>query len=156
MADITTRSILSAIKSNYPKLNFKVGDRYYWSPSLQTVFYALLSDGSIDNVLLIHELSHAVLGHANYSKDIELLKMERDAWEKTAELASSYNITLSDEEIETALDSYRDWLHSRSICPECNAIGHEVSDKAYHCIACGSHWRPNEARTCGLKRYKIK
>ena len=156
MADIIMRSILSAIKSDYPKIKFKVGDRYYWSPSLKTVFYTPLPDGSIDSVLLIHELAHAALNHSNYDKDIALLKMERQAWSKTAELAKNYSISVNEEDIDDALDSYRDWLHSRSICPSCSAIGLEVENKEYKCVACGTKWLPNEARVCRLRRYKIK
>lgn len=156
MADIIMRSILSAIKSDYPKIKFKVGDQYYWSPSLQTVFYAPLNNGSIDNVLLIHELSHAILNHSSYKKDIDLLKIERQAWDKTLELASAYNVRVNTTEANDALDSYRDWLHNRSVCPTCSAIGLEVDNKEYSCVACGAKWRPNEARICQLKRYKIK
>lgn len=162
MADITTRSILSALKNDYPELKFEVGDRHYWSPSLKTIFYTLPTTtdsfcGDLSNdLLLIHELAHATLDHINYNQDIDLLKMERDAWEKTISLAKRYGVGVDKEVVNQALNSYRDWLHSRSICPSCDAIGHETREKTYQCIACGTKWRPNEARTCGLKRYKTK
>lgn len=150
-------SIFLAIKNKYPQFDFKVGDQYYWSPSSNTIFYKALADKplEVDNVSLLHELSHALLGHAHYDKDIELLKMEREAWDKTVELASLYKVDILENDIEEALDSYRHWLHARSICPNCNAIGHEAANKIYKCIACGEKWKPNEARLCGLKRYKV-
>ncbi len=156
MADIIMHLILSAIKSDYPEIRFEVGDRFYWSPSLKTIFYTIDQDGSLDEVQLIHELAHAVLGHNSYEKDVELLQLEVQAWEMTRQLMTKYELlSVSKSEIESALDSYRDWLHARSICPTCRAIGYEVNDKVYRCVACETQWRPNEARTCGLKRYKI-
>lgn len=85
-----------------------------------------------------------------------MLKIERQAWDKTLELASAYNVHVNATEPNDALDSYRDWLHNRSVCPTCSTIGLEVDNKEYNCVACGAKWRPNEARICQLKRYKIK
>ena len=149
-------SIFSALKSNFPEFNFRVGDQYYWSPSTQAIYYSPLEDGSINFPILLHELSHALLGHSEYKKDIDLIKMERDAWEKAFEIAPKYGISISPDLIEESMNSYRDWMYERSLCPTCGAVGIEVSGKSYKCIACsGPQWRPNEARTCGLRRYKI-
>ncbi len=149
------QSILSDLKSKYPQFNFKVGDQFYWSPSSSTIFYVDTKSQEAP-ALLLHELAHALLGHKNYTKDIELLNMESDAWQKTLLLAVDHQVMISEEDIEDSLDSYRDWLHARSLCPTCGAVGHQGKDKIYHCVVCNEQWRTNEARTCQLRRYKHK
>lgn len=149
-------SILSDLKSKYPNLNFEVGDQFYWSPSLQTIYYVSPLTSSSDSINLLHEVAHALLNHASYKKDIDLIKMERDSWDKTVELAPDFGLSVSDDDVSDAMDSYRQWIYRRSLCPSCGASGLEVDNKTFSCIACNSRWTANEARTCGLKRYVIK
>jgi len=143
-------SLLPKLVADFPTIRFEAGSEFRFSPTEQTVYY--LAKGA---PLLLHELSHALLGHESYSKDIDLLKMERDAWVKAQEIAPTYGVTINDDTVQNHLDSYRDWLHDRSLCPSCGATGRQTSPKAYHCDACGQDWRVNEARLCGLKRYKL-
>jgi tRNA(Ile2) C34 agmatinyltransferase TiaS len=103
---------------------------------------------------LLHELSHGLLNHADYNYDIELIAMECKAWDKVGELAKKYEIVINDNIIQLTLDTYRDWLHSRSTCPSCKATGIQDGKKSYSCLACGYKWRVNEARICALRRYK--
>jgi predicted RNA-binding Zn-ribbon protein involved in translation (DUF1610 family) len=147
----STTPLLQRLKSDYPQFQFVAGARYAWSPDEQAIFY----DQTDNNTLLLHELSHGLLKHSDYSRDIELLKMERDAWEQTKQLAAQYNQVVDEVVVETALDTYRDWLHARSTCPNCSATGLQVKKQTYNCPACGHNWRVNEARICGLKRYTI-
>lgn len=147
-------SLLPKLTSDFPDLSFSSGDLFSWSPSRQTVFY---NESDLENItLLLHELSHGVLEHRRYSKDVELLAMEAAAWDKTTELAKKYHVTIDPELPETSLDTYRQWMHARSSCPNCKAIGYQVKKDTYSCVACGDSWRVNEARLCGLKRYQIK
>lgn len=96
------------------------------------------------------------LGHQDYDKDIRLIQMERDAWAyATASLAARYNVDISDDTVQTALDTYRDWLHARSQCPSCQATGVQVKQHTYKCLACSRLWKVNEARLCALRRYKL-
>jgi hypothetical protein len=147
-------STLSRLKSNYPEINFVASDDFSWEPASSTVYYR--PDVPESNSFLLHEISHSILGHNTYKSDIELLKMERDAWEKAKSIAKEYEVTVSDDLIEDALDSYRDWLHARSTCPSCNATGMQVKNRQYRCLACNNEWRVNEARNCRLMRYEIK
>ena len=62
---------------------------------------------------------------------------------------------LNEEVIQEHLDTYRDWLHARSICPSCTANGYQISSHTYECPACLHTWRVNEARICALRRYSL-
>jgi len=149
----STTSVLSQLKNNYPQFSFKLGTNFLWSPSDNTIYY----DKSIDYrpVFLLHELAHALLGHNSYDRDIQLITMERQAWDYTKELAPPYGIIIPDDIIQSNLDSYRDWIHDRSTCPNCKATGIQTEKFVYSCPACSHQWRVNEARTCALRRYGI-
>jgi len=136
---------------DFPGVLFEQSDDFYYSPQSQTVFY---TSGNLPR--LLHELGHALLEHANYSRDIDLLKIERDAWIKARQLALVYSVDITDDTVQDDLDSYRLWLHKRSLCPECSANGLQTGIDTYRCLSCHTDWRVNEARTCGLKRYKLK
>ena len=148
----STTSLLKRVKNDYPQFVFKKSTGFSWSQAENTVNY---TSGGENSVFLLHELSHGLLGHADYSRDIELIAMEREAWDKAEELATKYGIPLDDNFIQSTLDTYRDWLHSRSTCPKCTATGLQTDVKAYKCLACGQSWRVNEARTCALRRYGL-
>ena len=135
-------------------LTFVKSDVFGWNANERTVMYA--PDAPHAPAFLLHELGHALLGHADYSDDIHLLAMERAAWDKALQLAPEYDVAITDELIEESLDTYRDWLHSRSLCPHCNATGVQTAPRHYQCLACHHAWRVNEARTCALRRYETK
>jgi hypothetical protein len=84
-----------------------------------------------------------------------LVKMERDAWHQAVILGQKYNINITIDNAEDSLDTYRDWLHSRSTCPFCRATGIEVKKHLYTCLACNVKWNVNDARICALRRYII-
>lgn len=148
----STSSLINQLKLDYPQWQFSKAKDFYWSPVGQTIHY--FDDG--DPAFLLHELAHAILQHANYRRDINLLSYERDAWEYAKSfLSSRYHTPIPDDLIEEALDTYRDWLHTRSECPNCRATGIETKKSHYKCISCTSIWRVNEARTCSLRRYLI-
>jgi len=146
------KSLISLLSARYPQFRIEEADEFQWSADTQTVFVQL--NASHGPELLLHELSHAILGHEGYEKDIDLIKYERDAWDYTATvLSKKYDITVADDVIQDNLDTYRDWLHARSTCPSCQATGIQIRRKEYSCLACGANWAVNEARLCGLKRY---
>ena len=149
----STVSLIQRLKSDYPAFAFQEGDEYRWSPSDHTVYY-IDQDKGYD--FLLHELSHAILEHVDYRRDIELLAMERAAWDSALALAPKYSVSINDELVETTLDSYRDWLHARSTCPNCEAIGVQIKKEIYSCLACRHEWHVNEARVCGLRRTTLK
>lgn len=147
-----TNSLINRLSQAYPQFSFEESSSYSWSPSKNTIFY--VKNGN-DEETLVHELAHGLLGHTNYDYDIELIPMERAAWDKAKDLAEQFGVKISDEIIEDNLDSYRDWMHARSTCPACEATGLQVKKQMYKCPACTKTWRVNDARICGLKRYSV-
>lgn len=150
--------LIQTLKNAYPDLTFSEAEQFSWSPSKKTVFYNPTLPHATS--LLLHELSHALLEHRNYQRDIELIAMETAAWEKAQLLANEYvailndpSLDISEDAIQDHLDTYRDWLHARSTCPQCSATGFQTGKSTYACPACSHTWRVNEARLCALRRY---
>ncbi|MFZ1302052.1 MAG: hypothetical protein WAQ27_05785 [Candidatus Microsaccharimonas sp.] len=150
----STSSLLHKLKTDYPEIHFMSGENFLWSPETKTVFYA--NEGPQTKALILHEVSHGLLDHREYKRDIELLAMEAAAWEKAKELAELYHFPINEHVAEEHLDTYRDWLHARSTCPNCTATGYQSATETYTCPACTTEWRVNEARVCELRRYKQK
>lgn len=147
-----TDSLAKAVAEAFPQLTFKASDDFLWSPDEMTVYFR--SD-SPEN--LLHETAHGLLEHVSYKRDIDLLKLERDAWTYAKnELGPQFKLVISEDIIEDALDSYRNWLHARSLCPDCAQTGIQNGTDTYLCLGCDKSWRTNEARRCGLRRYKLE
>lgn len=132
-------------------LTLQKGELFSWNHTACVITYNPASDNAAE--YLLHEFAHALLQHAEYAHDVELIRIERAAWDKALEIAPDYSIVISEDIIESSLDSYRDWLHSRSLCPNCGATGIQTNPKNYHCPACAVTWQVNEARSCGLRRH---
>jgi hypothetical protein len=148
-------SLINQLQADFPGYSFTSAHEFWWSGEKATIFY----DPSATNspAFTLHELSHAILGHEGYERDIELLRLERDAWNYAKGiLATEYDIAISGDTVQDNLDTYRHWLHGRSTCPECQATGIQAKDHEYRCLACGHHWRVNEARLCALRRYSLQ
>lgn len=141
--------LLEVIQKDFPKFTFEIGDENLWFPEENKIIYVLN-----DKIGLLHELAHAICGHKNFVQDIELIHAERDAWDKAKELGDRYKVKISEKRIETAMNWYRDWLHSRSICPTCQQNGiQRRSDSCYECLNCGSVWSTNDGRNTRIHRY---
>lgn len=155
--DVTTMpsiaSLISKLSTDFPTIHFIVSPDFHWSADEKAIYY---NPDSKYADALIHEMAHASLGHHNYEKDIQLIEMERDAWEYArTKLGPRYNVPISAKAIQEALDTYRDWLHARSTCPVCQATGIQTKKSQYRCVACAKEWRVNDARLCALRRYNL-
>jgi len=149
----STTCLLQKLTDKYPEFVFTASNSFKWSFSDKTIYYDL-SDKEFD-ITLLHELAHALLGHASYIKDIELLNMESEAWAKSIQLAKQYSVAIDDDLVQINLDSYRDWLHKRSICTNCQSTGIQTQKNTYKCVACHQQWTVNEAKNCRLKRTSL-
>lgn len=149
----STISTISKILNNYPQFLFKESSDFSWSPSDNTIRYNPIDTNSAS--LLMHEIAHALLGHEQYKSDVKLLKIEQEAWDYAIKLAQALNITIPDQIVQSNLDTYRDWLHARSKCPECSSNGLQIKPVIYSCPVCSNKWQVNQARTCNLRRTKI-
>lgn len=148
-------SIVSQITTDNQGIQFRSGE-FKWSPTKKTIYHPEI-ENLHDLFQLLHELSHAKLGHKEYKSDATLIDMERDAWQYAVDtLAPKYQLqlTMDDDIVQDSLDSYRDWLNSRSTCPHCGAVGLQSGKQSYRCLVCHGSWRVNDARSCQLKRYK--
>jgi hypothetical protein len=144
-------SLILKLQATYPDFTFTKAKQFAWSPAESTVFYNETDPNA--SLLLLHELSHGLLHHHRYHRDIELLAMETAAWKEATKQAQSFSIEMDEDVAQDHLDTYREWLHARSTCPECNANGYQTGISTYECPACTHTWRVNEARLCALRRY---
>lgn len=147
-----TASLLEQLRNDFPDLTFAAGEDFRWSPEERTIYYdPTAADGDRS---LLHETAHADLNHRDFTRDINLLKLEREAWSHARSvLAPRYDTEIESDVTEAALDSYRDWLHARSLCPQCGQTGLQQADRTYRCLLCDHRWRANDARRCALRRY---
>lgn len=150
-----TSSLIRQLRAAFPKLHFILDPVCRWSPDSRTVYYReITSDDDAFN--LLHEVAHALLGHTSFSSDIELIQKEMQAWMYAVDhLGPRFSVAIPREFAETEIDTYREWIHKRSTCPECGQNGLQIKTETYKCLNCRSQWRVNDARQCGLKRYKM-
>ena len=145
-------NLINQLRADFGQFSFVEDKDCRWSPEENTIFY---TEG--DKIGVLHELGHAICGHKSFVQDVELLHIERDAWEKARLVGAKYGVKIGDKRIESSLDGYRDWLHERSKCPRCDQNGVQSRpDGLYGCLNCDMVWFVNDARKCGLRRYKQK
>ena len=126
-------NFLEKIKANFPKYRLISGKKFAFRPPKTIV---IGPEEPQDELLLLHELGHAILGHTDFKLDVLRLKMEAEAWEKAREMAPKYGIEVDEELIQDQLDTYRDWLHTKSKCKRCGLTRYQTPDGVYHCPRC--------------------
>ncbi len=126
-------TFLRRIQDDFPEFRFAHGKKFAFRPP-KTIIVGPLEPFS--ELLVLHELSHAILKHRDFRMDIERLRMENEAWEKTRELASNYAVQINEDLIQGDLDTYRDWLHAKSKCRKCGLTCYQTPDGVYHCPRC--------------------
>ena len=150
--------VLEKLTSSYPNLRVKPGETYYWSPVEKSVYF-LEGDSSTEGVwALLHETGHSILEHERYFTDIELLQMEVEAWDQAQQLARVLELgkDIDEDHIQDCLDSYRDWMHKRSLCPDCTLSGIQINSNTYKCVFCHRKWRVSADRFCRPYRKKTR
>ena len=144
---------LSLLTTAYPTLSFKPGQQFCWSPETQEIFYKTDSAGDAAIWSLLHETGHALLGHSSYQADFQLVKLEVAAWGKAKVVATGLGVVISENHIQDCLDTYRDWLYKRSICPGCSTKCLQQNDYMhYRCFNCHTTWRVTPSRFCRAYR----
>lgn len=147
-------SLLSCLQRDYPSLSFQPGKESLWSAKNNVVYYTTDVEPNSCS-LLLHEVGHAKLNHSRFSNDFGLLKQEVEAWSTARDLAKHYSLTIDEDFIETCLDSYRDWLYSRSTCPRCLVACLQIDGKrTYLCHNCNFSWSVSRERFC--RPYRLK
>ena len=139
--------LLANLQAAYPFITYTPGKTFVWSPETSEVFYKAETSDIHAQWSLLHETGHALLGHQTYKADMQLLKMELAAWEKAKEIATTLQIMIDENHIQDCLDTYRDWLYRRSICPTCTTKCLQQSDyRHYRCHNCHTTWRVTTSR----------
>lgn len=139
--------LVGVLQKRYPSLSYLSGREFCWSPETQEIIYISNAKGDKAKWSLLHETGHALLGHSGYKSDFELLTLEVNAWERAKLLADELTIIIDEDHIQDCLDTYRDWLHSRSKCPNCHSKSMQQNDLArYHCFNCHAVWQVSDSR----------
>lgn len=147
------QQLIGKLRSQFPEIGFRQDARFVWSPEQNQVTYRSDVDNTEGIWALLHETSHALLGHNNYQNDFELLTMELDAWERAKLLAKEFDAPEIDENhIQDCLDTYRDWLHKRCLCPSCGARSFQEGCGKYSCHNCTTSWNVSQSRFCRTYR----
>lgn len=150
-------TLLKQVKTDHPGLIFKKAPEFYWSPREKTVYYTEpLTYDEKWSWTLLHEISHGLLEHSTFTSDFELLQLELAAWVKAKALAAVYSIEINNDHIEDCLDTYRDWLHKRSLCPRCGVKSLQRASGLYSCLNCNQEWRVSSNRLCRAYRASTK
>jgi hypothetical protein len=151
------KSLISALSKTYPEFNYTASDIFVWSPRHKTVFYdaAALHTPEAPQQLL-HETAHALLGHRDYTTDLELVQMEAAAWQHAKAIAPQFRVTIDPVHAEQCMNSYRHWLYKRSLCPVCSQSGLQSTASQYRCINCTHTWRVSRERFCRPYRLSTK
>ena len=139
--------LIHKLKKDYPNIKFRAAKQFSWSPRTQEVLFVVKSNKT-GQWSVLHELSHALLGHNSYMYDYELIQLEIDAWEEALKIAPNYHQVIDEEHIQSCLDTYKDWLHRRSRCPVCEHQGIQDQPTLYRCFNCHASWRVTASRFC--------
>ena len=118
---------------DFSDYRFVFGKKYAFRPPKTIV---IGPPEPFSQLLALHEVGHAICKHKSFKVDIERLKMENQAWEEARKLAKKYEVTIDEELIQDQIDTYRDWLHQKSRCPDCGLTRFQTPDGQYHCPRC--------------------
>lgn len=141
-----TKRLVTSLQKDYPQFLFKKGTIEHWSPRSKTITYNPSRSWEELSCGILHELAHALLNHSSYGSDLELLKLESQAWELAARIGRRYKVKIDRDHIQNCLDTYRDWLHRRSTCPNCATHVIQKDAKSYQCFNCQTLWRVSNGR----------
>ena len=140
-------SLIDKLVKDYPGISFVSGDTFLWSPKKKEIIF--INKESKSSVWsLLHELGHALLYHTSYDSDLELIQIEANAWEKASQLGNKYGYKIDTNHIQDCLDTYRDWLHRRSLCPNCDSQSFQKDSRKYRCFNCNAEWCVSSSRLC--------
>ncbi len=148
--------LTETLRQRYPHITFTAGRSFSWSPQRKQISYNTTAEDSPALWSLLHETSHALLEHHCYTNDFQLVEMEVAAWEQARLLAQEIlKEDIDDNHIQDCLDTYRDWLHKRCICPSCNTKSIQEDKLHYRCFNCLTRWRVTPSRFCRVYRTTI-
>lgn len=144
--------IVEKLTEDHPELHFSPGPAFMWSPREKTVFYESVRLKTPTGLWsMLHEIGHATANHQEFKDDLDLLKIEVEAWSEARRIAEKHDITIDEDHIEDCLDSYRDWLKARSTCPDCRMVCLQQHEGMYQCFNCGCAWSVPHSPLCSTR-----
>lgn len=147
---------INSLRKRFPAIRYREGTIFCWSPKSKEVYFIPSQHSQSAVWSLLHETAHAVLDHVHYHTDFELVRMEVAAWEEAKYIGKDLGITIDEDHIQDCLDTYRDWLCARSVCPHCNTRAlQQASLKYYRCFNCHMQWRVTPSRFCRAYRAAV-
>lgn len=146
-------SLLKRLRLDITDVTYRSGESFCWSPEHRTITFRGTDEPTeLDQWALLHEAGHAMLDHKTYTSDLHLLLLEVEAWDKAVEVGKSYGIGIDLEHVQDCLDTYRDWLHQRSLCPACSTTSLQATTGTYRCHNCTAEWHVTTSRFCRAYR----
>lgn len=126
--------VVQKIINDFSDLNFYIGNKFMFRPP-NNIF---LDKKIVDNyaLLLLHEIGHALSKHRDYKTYFKLLDMETEAWEKAEILASKYGVFYDENLVQEHLDTYRDFLYTKTTCLYCGNYCLEGKNGKLFCPFC--------------------
>ncbi len=141
----------------YPQQRFLPAGYFAYDASEDIVnFDPGLIRTTAGQLALLHEISHALLGHFHYRFDFELYAMEMDAWNMTRQLALNHNVSVKEDYIVDCMDSYDIWLTKRGTCPKCSQFNMQSIPNQFKCYRCRARWKVSEDIQSSIRRLIIK
>lgn len=139
--------------TDFTEINFIPGSYFMWSPNNQAIVYDTkrLKTNS-GRLALLHEIGHACHNHRIYKYDMELIRIEMEAWDFVREHAHRYGIKVDEDHIARCIESYDYWLTKRATCPDCRNFCLQKGRDEYGCFACGAVWQVNWRKDRRVKR----
>lgn len=146
--------LVAQLAEAHPQLRFIAAESFYWCPETAEVYYDKKHVHEVSGSWsLLHETSHALLEHDSYKADIELLHLEVAAWSHAVSTSQQYGFTIEDDYVQDCLDTYRDWLYRRSLCPGCGTQCLQAdASNHYRCFNCHTRWHVSPSRFCRAYR----
>jgi hypothetical protein len=131
--------MIERLKGDFPEFRFRYGKEFRWRSATQTITLEKqeMDEGNVEQkyaLLALHELAHAILGHADDTYDLKRLKCEAEAWGLVkTDLAARYGVEYDEDLAQEMLDTYRNWLHKKSACPVCKQCRWQIKSGEYSC-----------------------
>ena len=148
------QTLLNKLAQDYPHINFVESNALCWSSEDSAITYTQSKEENSTMAGLLHEIGHARLQHNDYTSDMDLVLKERQAWEEALKLSKDYGVKITVDHIEDCIDTYREWLYKRSLCPNCAVCGLQSAKRTYVCLICNAKWRVTPSRHC--RPYRLK
>lgn len=148
------QAVLDKLAEDYPYISFTAGRSLHWSAEDSSISYPINNLDESGLAGLLHEVGHARLGHKIYISDMDLVIKEREAWNEALKLSKRYGVSITNDHIEDCIDTYREWLYRRSLCPVCSVCGVQANKSRYVCLNCDTDWKVSASRHC--RPYRLK